>query len=80
MKKMRRAGIATLAEGNAFLATYTPVHNARSAQQPAAPADFHRPAPSAAMLARLGQLETRRTVGRDGVVRYHGRMAPPVGL
>jgi len=55
--------------GDVYAAPRSTVHGARLAQQPLA--DFHRPAPSAAEPARLWQLETLRTLGRDDVVRYH---------
>lgn len=73
VKKMRRARVATIADANAYLAHYTPQHNARYAVPPAAAADFHRPAPSAAAFDALCQVELVRTVGRDGVIRYLGR-------
>lgn len=73
IKKMRRLGIATLADGNAYLARYTPQHNARFAVPPQSPTDFHRPALTAAAFDALGQAESERVVGRDGVIRYLGR-------
>jgi hypothetical protein len=54
IKKMRRVGIATLADGNAFLARYTPQHNARFAVPPAAPTDVHRPPLTATAFDALG--------------------------
>ncbi len=73
VKKMRRAGIATLAAANAYLRWYTPHHNARFAVAPAEPADFHRPPLTEAAFDALCQVELVRTVGRDGVIRYFGR-------
>lgn len=73
IKKMRRVGIATIADGNAYLARYTPQHNARFAVPPAAPTNFHRPPLTATAFDALGQAESERVVGRDGVIRYLGR-------
>ena len=74
VKKLRRLAIADDAAANAFLAaTYWPQHNARFAQAPAAPQDFHRRRPSAATLDRVFRIEETRTVGQDWVVRYRNR-------
>jgi len=75
VKKLRRLGIADDAAANAYLtATYWPAHNARFAQAPTAPADFHRPSPRADDLDRIFRLEVSRTVGQDWVVRYQNRL------
>ena len=73
VKLMRRAQIASIEAANAFLAPYTPAHNARFARVAAAPLDLHRPAPTPSAWAALCWLEYRRKVGRDGVIRYQGR-------
>ena len=74
VKKLRRLAIATDGQANAFLeTTYWPQHNARFAQAPAAPADFHRRCPSAQTLDRVFRIEETRTVGQDWVVRYRNR-------
>lgn len=74
VKKLRRLQIADDAAANAFLAsTYWPAHNARFAQAPASPEDFHRRCPTARTLDRIFRLEETRTVGQDWVVRYHNR-------
>lgn len=75
VKKLRRLAIAEDAAANQFLATtYWPAHNARFAQAPTAPADFHRRPPSAHRLDQVFRLEETRTVGEDWVVRYHNRL------
>ncbi len=74
VKKLRRLGIADDAGANAFLdAHYWAAHNARFAQPPAAPEDFHRRCPSARALDHVFRLEATRTIGHDWVVRYHTR-------
>ena len=74
IKKMRRKKICTHQQANQFLdQEYLPEHNRRFAQDPAAPEDYHRRAPSAAELRKIFRLETERTVSNDWVVRYQGR-------
>lgn len=74
VKKLRRRGIADVAAANQFVATeYWADHNARFAQPPASPDDFHVRAPSRAELDRVFQLEETRTVSNDWVVRYDNR-------
>lgn len=71
VKKLRRLGIQTEAAANAYLeATYTAAYNARFAQGPAAPEDFHTRAPSRAHLDRIFRLQTERTVDNHWVVRH----------
>ena len=70
VKKMRLAGIATIAAANAFLIdTYLPSHNARFAHPAAASLDAHTPPPMG--LADIFALEDTRQLGNDWVVRYH---------
>ena len=74
MKKLRRLGIADATAANAFLeTTYLPEHNARFAQAPASPEDFHRRTPSRVSLDRALQLEETRVLSNDWVVRYDTR-------
>jgi transposase len=74
VKKLRRKGIATHGEANAYLeAEYLPEHNRRFARAAARPEDYHRGAPRAAELDRIFRLETERTISDDGVVRYDNR-------
>lgn len=74
VKKLRRAGIATYADANAYVAaTYWPAHNTRFAVAPAEAADFHLPVPPRLDLAHVFCLETPRVVGNDWVVRYGNR-------
>lgn len=75
VKKLRRRGIADLATANAFLAAeYWAEHNARFAQAPASPDDFHGAAPNTRALAETFRIETRRVVSNDWVVRYRNRL------
>jgi transposase len=75
VKKLRRLGIADDAAANTYLATtYWPAHNARFAHGAAAPTDFHQAGPHDRDLDRIFQLETRRTVSPDWVVRYRNRL------
>ncbi len=74
VKKLRRLGIADATAANAFLeTTYLPEHNARFAQAPASPEDFHRRTPSRVALDRAFQLEETRVLSNDWVVRYATR-------
>jgi transposase len=74
VKKLRRLAIADATAANAFLeTTYLPEHNARFAQAPASPDDFHRRTPSRTTLDRVLQLEETRVLSNDWVVRYDAR-------
>jgi len=74
VKKLRRLGISDAAAANAFLeARYLPEHNARFAQAPASPEDFHRRNPGRAALDRAFQLEDTRVLSNDWVIRYDTR-------
>src|SRR5713101_519390 len=74
VKKLRRKGIASHAEANAYLeAKYLPEHNRRFARPAARREDYHRRAPCAAELDRIFRLESPRTVSDDWVVRYDNR-------
>jgi transposase len=74
VKKLRRLGIADVSAANAFLeTTYLPEHNARFAQAPASPDDFHRRTPSRTTLDRVLQLEETRVLSNDWVIRYDTR-------
>jgi hypothetical protein len=67
-------GIADVSAANAFLeTTYLPEHNARFAQAPASPDDFHRRTPSRTTLDRVLQLEETRVLSNDWVIRYDTR-------
>lgn len=75
VKKLRRHGIGDLGTANQFLTTaYWTEHNRRFAQPPASPDDFHVRAPTARTLAAIFQLETRRVIANDWVVRYRNRL------
>jgi hypothetical protein len=74
VKKLRRMGIADATAANAFLeTTYLPEHNARFAQPPASPDDFHRRTPNRVTLDRVLQLEETRVLSNDWVIRYDTR-------
>jgi transposase len=75
VKKLRRRGICDLATANQFLHTeYWADHNARFAQPPDSPDDFHVRLPPRLKLAEVFRLETRRVVANDWVVRYRNRL------
>jgi transposase len=74
VKKLRRRAIASHEAANVYLREeYLPEHNARFARAAVRAEDYHRRAPRAAELDRIFRLQTERTVGNDGVVRYRGR-------
>lgn len=74
IKKLRRKNLCTHAGVNHYLEQeYLPAHNRRFARAPAAPEDFHRPAPRAAELDKVFRLESERTISNDWVVSYQGR-------
>lgn len=73
VKKLRRKGICTHQASNVYLEReYLPEHNERFRRAAARPEDYHRRAPRAAELDRIFRLESERTIGNDGVVRYRG--------
>ena len=75
VKKLRLRAISDLATANQFLATeYWADHNARFAQAPTSPDDFHVRAPSRTALDRVFRLEEPRVVANDWVVRYRNRL------
>jgi len=74
VKKLRRREISSHEAANVYLREhYLPEHNERFARRAAKAEDYHRPAPRAAELDRIFRLESERTIGNDGVVRYRGR-------
>jgi len=74
IKKMRLLGLADDAAANAYVtATYLPAHNARFAVPPASAVDHHRARDRHLRDDDVFCLETRRVVGADYVVQYHGR-------
>jgi Helix-turn-helix domain len=74
VKKLRRKEIASHEAANVYLRTeYLPEHNQRFARAAAKAQDYHRRAPRAAELDRIFRLENARTIGNDGVLRYHNR-------
>lgn len=74
VKKLRRAGIASLDAANAFLeASYWDEHNRRFAQAPASSEDFHLAVPRRVSLDDVFRLVETRTVSNDWVVRYANR-------
>jgi transposase len=74
VKKLRRLGIADATAANAFLeGPYLSEHNARFAQRPGSPDDFHRRRPSRSALDTVFQLEETRVLSNDWVIRYAAR-------
>ena len=74
VKKLRRKRIVDLDAANRFLAeAYWADHNQRFARPAASDEDFHLDVPARTSLARVFQLEERRAVSNDWVVRYANR-------
>ena len=74
VKKLRRKEIASHEAANVYLETeYLVEHNRRFARAAAKAEDYHRRAPRGAELDRIFRLENERTIGNDGVLRYHNR-------
>lgn len=74
VKKLRRKGIRTHAEANAYLeGEYLPEHNERFGRAAAREEDYHGRAPKAAELDKIFRLESERVVSEDWVVRYENR-------
>lgn len=73
VKKLRRKQITSHEGANVYLRQeYLPEHNERFARVAAQAEDYHRRAPRQAELDRIFRLESERTMGNDGVVRYQG--------
>ena len=71
VKKLRRRGITDRDAANRFLETeYWADHNARFAQAPASPDDFHVARPRSLRLDTVFRLQADRVVSNDWVVRY----------
>jgi hypothetical protein len=74
VKTLRRLAISEAVPANVFLeTTHWADHNARFAQAPASPEDFHRRAPSRTALDAIFQIETTRVISNDWVVQYQTR-------
>ncbi|MGH9741589.1 MAG: ISNCY family transposase [Candidatus Acidiferrum sp.] len=73
VKKLRRKQINSHEGANVYMREdYLPEHNERFAREAAKKEDYHRQAPRGAELDRIFRLESERTMGNDGVVRYQG--------
>jgi transposase len=72
IKKLRRKGISSYAQANAYLEEYLLGLNTRFGRVPAQSQNYHRTAPGSEVLDATFRLETKRTVSNDWVVRYHG--------
>lgn len=74
VKKLRRKGISSQAEANAYLETeYLVEHNGRFGRAALRRENYHRGAPCLAKLDRIFRLESERTISEDWVVRYANR-------
>lgn len=73
IKKLRRQGISSYAEANAYLEEYLLALNTRFGRVPAQSPDYHRAAPAGAELAAIFRIEIKRSISNDWVVRYQGR-------
>lgn len=74
IKKMRRLGIEQDAAANAYVSdVYLPRYNARFAQAPADPADYHLPLDPGLNAEDVFCLEYERVVGKDFVVQFERR-------
>ena len=75
IKKMRLRKISSYEEANRFLEqVYLAQHNARYAQAPADPVDFHESWPPRLDWEEVFCLEQERVVSNDWVVRYANRL------
>ncbi len=75
VKKLRRKQVKTHAEANRYLAEeYCEEHNARYAQAPAAPENYHLPGPGGKRLGEILRLEAERVLSNDWVVQYQSRL------
>jgi transposase len=75
IKKLRRKNICSYEAANQFLAdTYLAEHNRRYCRPAASEEDFHRPTPSIRRMEEIFCLESERTISKDWVVRYGGRL------
>ncbi|MCP1636948.1 transposase [Kerstersia gyiorum] len=71
VKAMRLAGIACLAQANAFLAGYLAQHNGRFSVAPPEPQDAHAAyTDSAQVLARICAIHHRRILSKDLVISF----------
>lgn len=74
IKKMRLAGIRSMAEANEYLLReYLPDHNRRFRRQPAQAENYHRKNPGKRKMDAIFRLKTERTISHDWVVRYQNR-------
>ncbi len=73
IKKLRRKGISSYAQANAYLEEYLLALNTRFGRIPAQPQNYHRATPGSEALEAILRMETKRSVSNDWVVRYHGR-------
>lgn len=74
VKELRVAGVTTLAEANAFLATmFLPWWDTHGTVAPRAPTDAHRALPAGVDLLHLFADTARRRIGHDFTFRYQGR-------
>lgn len=75
IKKLRRKNIGSYEAANQFLAeSYLAEHNRRYCRAAASEEDFHRPTPSVRRMEEIFCLESARTISKDWVVRYGGRL------
>jgi transposase len=75
VKEMRLAGICSMEEGNAFLASYMEKHNRKFAVQPASDADAHRPVLHKQQeLDLILSLHSRRKLSRNLTLQYNNTL------
>jgi transposase InsO family protein len=73
VKALRRKGINTMEEANAFLPTFFKDFNKRFARPPACAVDRHRKRPPKRLLNEILCRQEERTVQNDWTISYEGR-------
>jgi hypothetical protein len=74
VKEMRLAGVANIAEGNAFLEGYLPEYNRKYAIESAQKADFHRPIANKRALDTTLSIKTERSLRNDFTIAYNKKL------
>jgi len=75
IKEMRLAGISSMEEGNAFLASYMEKHNRKFAVEPASDADAHRPVlHNHQELDLILSIHSRRKLSKNLTLQYNNTL------
>lgn len=73
VKAMRRKGIGSIAEANAFVPEFLESFNRRFCVEPASALDRHRKRPSRSLLNEVLCRQEERTLQKDWTISYEGR-------